>query len=114
MLLTNAPSLIMLVIGLGVLTLTALLPPELAAFQGDEVGFRYDPDQANALLQDYMAEAGIESAEDIVIELWYNRGNEEIIQAVAVQWSGNLGIRVNQINMEWPVYLSTSHLTGCL
>ena len=54
-----------------------------------------------------MAEAGIESPEDIVIELWYNRGNEEIIQAIAAQWSGNLGIFVNQINMEWPVYLST-------
>jgi oligopeptide transport system substrate-binding protein len=84
-----------------------VIPPELAAYQGEEIGFQYDPDQAKALLEEYMAEAGIESPEDIVIDLWYNRGNEEIIQAIAAQWSGNLGIFVNQINMEWPVYLST-------
>ena len=84
-----------------------VIAPELAAFQGDNIGFRHDVDQAQALLQEYMDEAGIENPEDIVIELWYNRGNEEIIQAIAAQWTGNLGINVTQINMEWPVYLST-------
>ena len=51
---------------------------------------------------DYIEEAG-----DLTVNLWYNRGNEDVIEAVGEQWETNLGIGVNVVNMEWGAYLET-------
>ena len=50
---------------------------------------------------------GIEDPGDISIQLWFNRGNEDVIEAVEEQWETNLGINVNVVNMEWGAYLDT-------
>jgi oligopeptide transport system substrate-binding protein len=82
-----------------------VIPPEIYGYQGADVGFGFDPDGALEELQMYMDEAGIEDAGDIVIQLWFNRGNEDVIEAIEAQWEENLGIDVNVVNMEWGVYL---------
>ncbi|NIN67923.1 MAG: hypothetical protein GTO63_25105, partial [Anaerolineae bacterium] len=78
---------------------------EIYGYQGDAVGFGFDVDAAQAELQMYMDEAGIEDPGDITIQLWFNRGNEDVIESVEAQWEENLGIDVNVVNMEWGVYL---------
>jgi oligopeptide transport system substrate-binding protein len=84
-----------------------VIPPEIYGHQGDEIGFGFDLDAAQAELQMYMDEAGIEDPGDIAIQLWYNRSgdNQDILEAVEAMWEENLGIDVNVSNMEWAVYL---------
>ncbi|MCI0773792.1 MAG: hypothetical protein J4N74_10305, partial [Chloroflexi bacterium] len=68
---------------------------------------------AQGFLASYMAEAGIDDAGDIVVELWYNKGgaNQEILEAVEAMWEENLGIDVRTVNVEFATYLDT--LEGC-
>jgi oligopeptide transport system substrate-binding protein len=84
-----------------------VIPPEIYGYQDGNVGYGFDVDAALEHLQAYMDEAGIEDPGDISIQLWFNRGNEDIIQSVEVAWEENLGIDVNVVNMEWGVYLDT-------
>jgi len=84
-----------------------VIPPEIFGYQAEAVGFGYDPDAAVAMLEEYMAEAGIEDAGDIVVELWYNKGNEDILDAVQAMWEDILGIDVRIVTIEWASYLDT-------
>jgi oligopeptide transport system substrate-binding protein len=86
-----------------------VIPPEIPGYKGCEGGIGYDFDVEAALgyLDAYMAEAGIEDPADVSVNLWYNRGNEDILDAVAEQWGTNLGITVNVSVMEWASYLET-------
>ena len=83
-----------------------VIPPEIFGYTPD-VGFPYDPEGAVALLEEYMAEAGIEDAGDIVVELWYNKGNEDILDAVQAMWEDILGLDVRIVTIEWASYLET-------
>jgi len=83
-----------------------VIPPEIPGYQGcGEVGYEFDVDAAQAYLQAYMDEAGIADPGEIVIEQWFNRGNEDVLEAVAAMWEENLGIHVRLVIMEWGVYL---------
>lgn len=84
-------------------------PPEIFGYQGQNVGYGFDLEAAAGFLAAYMAEAGIESAGDIRIELWYNKGagNQDILEAVESMWEKNLGITVYTVNVEWASYLET-------
>jgi len=84
-----------------------VIPPEIFGYQEDAVGFPYDAEGAVALLAEYMAEAGIEDAGDIVVELWYNKGNEDVLDAVQAMWEDILGIDVRIVTIEWASYLDT-------
>jgi oligopeptide transport system substrate-binding protein len=84
-----------------------VIPPEIYGYQGDAVGFGFDPHAALEHLQMYMDEAGIENPGDISIQLWFNRRAKVGIEAVEAQWEENLGIDVNVVNMEWAAYLET-------
>jgi oligopeptide transport system substrate-binding protein len=85
-----------------------VIPPEIFGYQADAVGYGFDLEGAQADLAAYMAEAGIEDAGDIVVELWYNKGgaNQEILEAVEAMWEENLGIDVRTVNVEWATYLN--------
>ena len=83
-----------------------VIPPEIFGYTAD-VGFPYDPEGAVALLEEYMAEAGIEDAGDIVVELWYNKGNEDILDAVQAMWEDILDLDVRIVTIEWASYLET-------
>ncbi len=84
-----------------------VIPPEIYGYQDGNVGYGFDLDAAQEHLQKYMEDAGIEDPGDITIQLWFNRGNEDVIESVESQWEENLGINVNVVNMEWGVYLET-------
>jgi oligopeptide transport system substrate-binding protein len=83
------------------------IPPEIPGFQGDAVGYTFDVDAAQEHLQMAMDEMGIDDPADITVNLWFNRGNEDVIEAVAEQWETNLGINVPVAIMEWGAYLET-------
>jgi len=84
------------------------IPPEILGYQPcGEVGYDYNLDFALEHLAMAMEEMGVAEAGDISMQLWFNRGNEDIIEAVEEQWETNLGVNVNVVNMEWGVYLDT-------
>jgi oligopeptide transport system substrate-binding protein len=88
-----------------------VVPPEIPGYQGcGNVGFDFDLDAAAEYLAAAMAEMGVEDAGDITLQLWYNRGNEDTIEAVEEMWESNLGINVNVVNMEWAAYLDVLDL----
>lgn len=86
-----------------------VIPPEIPGYKGCEggIGYNFDVEAALGYLDAYMAEAGIEDPADVSVNLWYNRGNEDVLDAVAEQWVTNLGITVNVSIMEWASYLET-------
>jgi oligopeptide transport system substrate-binding protein len=85
-----------------------VIPPEILGYQAcGEVGYDFNVDAALDYLAAAMDEMGVEEAGDIDVELWFNRGNEEVIEAVEEMWESNLGVNVNVVNMEWGVYLET-------
>jgi oligopeptide transport system substrate-binding protein len=86
-----------------------VIPPEIYGFQGDAVGYGYDPDAAVGYLEQYMNAEGIDDAGSIVIELWYNKSgsNQEILEAVEAMWQEVLSIDVRTVNVEWATYLNT-------
>ena len=85
-----------------------VIPPNIPGYQGcGEVGYEFDVDAALGYLADAMAEMGIDDPADITVNMWFNRGNEDVIEAVAEQWESNLGIGVNVAIMEWAAYLET-------
>ncbi len=85
-----------------------VIPPNIPGHQGcGEVGYEFDPDAAAEYLEAALGEMGIEEAGDVTLNLWFNRGNEDVLDAVAEQWETNLGINVNVTIMEWAAYLDT-------
>ncbi|HEY74600.1 MAG TPA: hypothetical protein G4O00_00270 [Thermoflexia bacterium] len=83
-----------------------VIPPEIPGYQGcGKVGYQFDLDAAQQYLQAAMEELGVTDPGEITIQLWFNRGNEDVIEAVEEQWETNLGINVNVVNMEWGAYL---------
>jgi len=83
-----------------------VIPPEIPGYQGcGYVGYEFDVDAANEYLAAYMDEAGIADPGEIILEQWFNRGNEDVLEAVAAMWEENLGIHVRLVIMEWGVYL---------
>jgi oligopeptide transport system substrate-binding protein len=85
-----------------------VIPPEIYGYQGDAVGYHYDPEAALGYLDEYLTKSGIEDPGSIVIELWYNKsaGNQEIQEAVEAMWEEVLGIDVRTVNVEFGTYLT--------
>lgn len=85
-----------------------VIPPEIPGYGAcGEVGYAFDMAAAQAYLEAAMAELGVTDPGDISVNLWFNRGNETVIEAVGNQWETNLGINVEIVNMEWGAYLET-------
>ena len=85
-----------------------MVPPEIPGYQGcGSVGYEFDVDAAQGYLQAAMDEMGVEDPSEIVVNLWFNRGNEDILDAGQEQWETNLGIEVRLSIMEWAAYLDT-------
>jgi oligopeptide transport system substrate-binding protein len=85
-----------------------VIPPEIPGYQGcGKVGYDFDVEAAQGFLQAAMDEMGVEDPGDIELNLWFNRGNEDVLDAVAEQWETNLGIDVRLSMVEWASYLET-------
>jgi oligopeptide transport system substrate-binding protein len=73
-----------------------------------DLGVKYDPEQAKAILQEYLDEMGYSLA-DVNITLMFNtsEGHRKIAEAIQQMWKDNLGLDVQVVNQEWAVYLKT-------
>ena len=74
-----------------------------------DLGVKFDPEGAKALIEEYMEDEGIADPEDITVEIVHNTSENHAKIAVAVQqmWKDNLGINALVSNQEWGVYLKT-------
>jgi oligopeptide transport system substrate-binding protein len=73
-----------------------------------DLGVKSDPEQAKAVLQEYLDETG-QAAADLDITLMFNtsEGHRKIAEAIQQMWKETLGIEVKLVNQEWKVYLTT-------
>ena len=73
-----------------------------------DLGVKYDPEQAKAILQEYLDEMSYTPA-DVNITLMFNtsEGHRKIAEAIQQMWLDNLGLNVQVVNQEWAVYLKT-------
>ncbi len=73
-----------------------------------DLGIKFDAAAGKALLEEYLAEKGITSA-DMDITLMFNTssGHQKIAEAIQQMWKANLGLDVKVTNQEWKVYLET-------
>ncbi len=83
--------------------LSCTTPPRILGHQEwGTCGYTFNPEQAQA----YLAEAGYPDGEGFpTLRIWFNRGNEDILEAVAAMWTENLNIHVELRTNEWAVYL---------
>lgn len=89
--------------------LSCTTPPRILGYQEwGTCGHTFDIEKAKA----YLAEAGYPDGEGFpTLRVWFNRGNEDILEAVAAMWTENLNIHVELRTNEWAVYLD--YLDAC-
>lgn len=70
-----------------------------------DLGVKYDPEGAKAILQEYLDEKGI-AASDVTLTLMFNtsEGNKMRAEVIQQMWKDTLGINVELSNQEWKVY----------
>jgi len=73
-----------------------------------DLGVKFDPIDAKAQLDAYLAEKGITAA-DVDITLMFNTssGHQRIAEAIQQMWKDTLGIEVKLTNQEFAVFLDT-------
>lgn len=73
-----------------------------------DLGVKYDPEQAKAILQEYLDEKGVTAASlDLSLMFNTNASHQKIAEAIQQMWKDNLGVDVKLVNQEWKVYLET-------
>jgi oligopeptide transport system substrate-binding protein len=72
-----------------------------------DLGMKYDPAAAKALLDEYLAEVGM-TADQLKITLMFNTTemNKKRAEAIQAMWKETLGVTVDLINQERRVYLA--------
>jgi oligopeptide transport system substrate-binding protein len=73
-----------------------------------DLGVKYDPEGAKALLDEYLKEKNL-TADQLDLTLMFNTssGHQKIAEAIQQMWKDNLGVNVKLVNQEWKVYLKT-------
>jgi len=73
--------------------------------QYPDLGVKYDPAQAKALLDEYLKEKG-KTADALAISLMYNtsQSNKQTAEAIQAMWKEVLGLNVNVLNQERKVF----------
>ena len=73
-----------------------------------DLGIKYDPAGAKALLDEYLKEKNT-TADKLDITLMFNTssGHQVIAEAIQQMWKDNLGLDVKLANQEWKVFLKT-------
>jgi ABC-type oligopeptide transport system substrate-binding subunit/serine/threonine protein kinase len=84
----------------------SVIPPEVPGYRGcGGAGYVFDVEAAQQYLESSLEEMNVERSSDITVDLWFNQGNESVIEAIAGEWESNLGINVNLVSMDWGAYL---------
>lgn len=96
----------------GQIPATSFAPPGIfGAPEPGTVGLGYDPEAAQASLQEYLDEQGltVEQFNELGVTLMHNtsEGHAQIAAAIQQMWSDVLGVQVQVENQEWAVYLDT-------
>jgi oligopeptide transport system substrate-binding protein len=73
---------------------------------GGEARLSFDPDQAQHLFKEGLAELGITEPPPITISYNTSQEHQRIAQTVQHQWQKNLGLRVQLRTSDWRVHLS--------
>jgi len=81
-------------------------PPGTGGFS-PESRFRFDPQEAKALIQDYLDEKGLKSLPKIELKYNTSEGHKKVAEALQGMWKNHLGAEIQLLNMEWKVFLST-------
>ncbi|UCE00528.1 MAG: right-handed parallel beta-helix repeat-containing protein [Chloroflexota bacterium] len=86
---------------------TGIIPPGMAAYQGEAVGYPYDLSLASGHLQAYMNAQGISDPGDISLEIWSTTGSiySALIPTIAQMWRDNLEVTVVVIEDGWNEYM---------
>ncbi len=73
-----------------------------------DLGVKYDPAAAKALMDEYLAEKGL-TADQLDLTLMFNTssGHQKIAEAIQQMWNDVLGVSVKLVNQEFRVYLTT-------
>ncbi len=73
-----------------------------------DLGVKFNKEEANKVLDEYLAEKGITRA-DLDLTLMFNTtsSHQKIAEAIQAMWKDNLGVDVKLVNQEWKVYLET-------
>ncbi|GAB4561681.1 MAG: ABC transporter substrate-binding protein [Anaerolineae bacterium] len=73
-----------------------------------DLGVKYNPEEAKALLDEYLQEKGL-TADQLDLTLMFNTssGHQKIAEAIQQMWKDVLGVNVQLANQEWRVYLKT-------
>ena len=84
-----------------------VIPPEIPGYQPcGEIGYPFDVEAAQEYYELARAEMGLEEDEEIWVSLWFNRGNEDLIEAIIEMWESNLpDVRVRTVVQEWGAHL---------
>ncbi len=72
-----------------------------------DLGVKYDPEAAKAVLDEYLTEKGL-TADQLQVTLMFNtsEAHKQRAEAIQAMWKDTLGIDVQLSNQEWKVYLT--------
>ncbi len=97
----------------GQIPASTMAPPGIfGAPEPGTLGLGYDPEMAQASLQEFLDEMGMtveefNDAYDIVLGHNTSEGHAKIAAAIQEMWADTLGVAVRVENQEWKVYLDT-------
>ena len=90
----------------GQLPARCFTPPGTGGFS-PESRFRFDPQKAKSLIQEYLTEKGLESLPKIELKYNTSEGHKKVAEALQGMWKNHLGAEIQLLNMEWKVFLSS-------
>ena len=90
----------------GQLPARCFTPPGTGGFS-PESRFRFDPQKAKSLIQEYLTEKGLASLPKIELKYNTSEGHKKVAEALQGMWKNHLGAEIQLLNMEWKVFLST-------
>ena len=90
----------------GQLPARCFTPPGTGGFT-PESRFRFDPEKAKSLIQEYLKEKKLKSLPKIELKYNTSEGHKKVAEALQGMWKRHLGAEIQLLNMEWKVFLST-------
>ena len=81
-------------------------PPGTGGFYPED-RFRFDPQKATSLIQDYLKDKGLDRLPTIELKYNTSEGHKKVAEALQGMWKTHLGADIQLMNMEWKVFLST-------